>query len=771
MQLGLLTATPSVSHLHHLHHGDTPTNNNSNNRKNWQSILTRQDVYQTWKKEFPFPYEDEEAVATEEDTKIDNNDDNKDRYDSQPIRKPSSPMKKQSRLLAGNEDDEETNKNIDLDPLTAMVLEQEQQNRQQQQIEDEYRRSTLQARRRAQRFGRGTTATERQIPDEDEDYDEAAATLQVIDKDLNRLPLPTIHCVTEINTVNVDGGGGGANGDVTNNMDSVYVNAFQPTDTNHNETSGYDLIATNEEEENAPQSQTLPYQIEDAQRKKVLRQVLFVYQCRHPEPGYRQGMHEIASYLLYALELDLVEKTSSAKSEEEDGNKDGWLVSIEVLSSECYFMLETILSAILPAYDAAVAPGHEKPLEAMSRRVLEWMMRGTGDQILCQRLLDMNVPPAIYLTKWIRLLFSREVQAVLPLWDVFMDLVGGGSGGITTARPKYRWMEVLEVTAAARLLHHRQQLLQSDDCLHYLMNMPMETDIEPLVELMMPLLQGQKIVLPPMAHLPAPTHLLSAQAQDASAPDGNPFFWVSAANGGSHATNGVAGSSSNSTTAQLTNSFKSFSLKQVQKTIAAKTQSISQRIYQEFENMAAENKAMLETQQKLHMPPATDRSYDDDAWQTAIPLPVTPKKKHMAPRNALESHFGPLPPVHPSDPLNPEFAPPQPLSSSAESTMPSASSPAHRFHDRLLSQAMERRLQVLQDFCMNLERQHASSSSLSTTPFSLAPRVSPTGGRRMVPDEVWTALADLEIVRKGLVELERKQPPPSSTPPDNKILI
>ncbi len=36
-----------------------------------------------------------------------------------------------------------------------------------------------------------------------------------------------------------------------------------------------------------------------------LSHMLFVYAREHPELGYQQGMHEILSYVLLALEMDV----------------------------------------------------------------------------------------------------------------------------------------------------------------------------------------------------------------------------------------------------------------------------------------------------------------------------------------------------------------------------------------------------------------------------------------------------------------------------------
>jgi len=279
-----------------------------------------------------------------------------------------------------------------LDPLTAMMMEEQSKQERLQEKDLQYRKE------RARRRNRGV-ATQRVV--ESEEYDETAVTLQIIDKDLNRLPHPH-------------------------------------SDNSHQE-----------------------------QRIALLRQILFVYHCStHPMPGYRQGMHEIASFLLLALEQEhgLV------------GSVDG--MNDMDAAGDTYALLFAVLNPLQPAFDVAVASssgegstdaGDKQPLVSLGRRVLQriGLYHPTLLQWLQQRV---QVPPQLYLTKWIRLLFSRELvnpaQSVLPFWDFLFSQCSTNTN----------LMLVLEAAAAARLLYHAPKILSSEDPLHYLMNVPQEQE-------------------------------------------------------------------------------------------------------------------------------------------------------------------------------------------------------------------------------------------------------------------------------------------------------
>ena len=477
----------------------------------------------------------------------------------------------------------------DLDPLTAMMLEEQALAQQQEEMDLAYRRD-LARRKRGQYSQDGDSLIE------DEDYDRNLAALQIIDKDLHRLAHPT---------------------------------------------------GSNEETDSS------------ARRKEILRRILYVYNCRHESIGYRQGMHEIASWLLWALECDCCE------------TKDTTRMDYSALAGECFAMTEAILTDIQPAYDV----GEHKPMEQMSLRVVDLVAK--ADYQLRHRLDHLGIPPAIYLTKWIRLLFSREVVDVMGMWDAMFQAKQDG----------FAWMMILEATAAARILQHRQAILLSGDdgLLHLLMNMPPEEHLEPLLEFLQPLLRGDTIVLPVIELPPAvPNPRSDPLAPRAEGAVPNPLFTAQAVG---------------SLAAHLTG---------VKESIAAQTQSISKRLMQEWEAIQAENQA---TQQ---------RSYDDGFWNQSL----------LAQANALDSPSRRVVDSH-SSPRQQHQGSQQStgLAAAAPSSSSSSLTPRSGFPPHTWAFEMEYRLGVLQNFVM-LSEQHQRGS---------------------VPPSVWEALADLEEIRQSIL--------------------
>ena len=169
-------------------------------------------------------------------------------------------------------------------------------------------------------------------------------------------------------------------------------------------------------------------------------------------------MHEIASHLLHAHELEH-ETTVDAPHERPaaaahtfallcailDPLQPAFDVGVVVTASSpttATSTTESTSSSTLPTPSVAstrspmssttttttsAAPTivDKQPLVALGRRVLQWTGRYHPHLILCVQH-KVQVPPQLYLTKWIRLLYSRELEtartAVLPFWDAWLEL-------------------------------------------------------------------------------------------------------------------------------------------------------------------------------------------------------------------------------------------------------------------------------------------------------------------------------------------------------------
>jgi hypothetical protein len=194
--------------------------------------------------------------------------------------------------------------------------------------------------------------------------------------------------------------------------------------------------------------------------------------------GYRQGMHEVASYLMFVLELEQPKYTDNPL--------------FTPILPFCFALLETVLGQLKTAYDAS----GDQSLQNMSHAILSKLHQ--NDSTLYHHLTTCpNIPPPpIYCTRWVRLLFSREVvgyENVLKLWDLFFEY------------PQI--MRALEVTCACRILLLRDSLMDPrHNPLDLLMNIPALTDISQLTTTVRRLMAQKDadvpIQLPPSQLLP-----------------------------------------------------------------------------------------------------------------------------------------------------------------------------------------------------------------------------------------------------------------------------
>ena len=234
------------------------------------------------------------------------------------------------------------------------------------------------------------------------------------------------------------------------------------------------------------------------ERTDRLTEILQLYALEHPEIGYRQGMHEIASYLMLVIEMDLFDQESQQQQFE---NND--LLVDEFLKHDTYHMLSCIMGSLGRAYDvkmSTTASNIESPMEVMARSILHKIRDIASDGTLYRHLQSLHCPPELYCTRWVRLMFSREVKGwrnVLLLWDVFLDLISKvplrsmrkeryTRPGVTPPLQlgDFSLMLVLEASAASMILLQRASLLSADndtnDSIHTLMNVPPLKNILPL---------------------------------------------------------------------------------------------------------------------------------------------------------------------------------------------------------------------------------------------------------------------------------------------------
>jgi TBC1 domain family protein 5 len=222
--------------------------------------------------------------------------------------------------------------------------------------------------------------------------------------------------------------------------------------------------------------------------------MLQIYAHQNPHIGYRQGMHEIASYLLLVIEMDLFDLESQQREPDP-------LLDPNYIAHDTYCMFLAVMSQLGPAYDVKMNQGAESPMEQMAQSILAKIRDTANDKNLHRHLVNLNCPPELYCTRWVRLMFSREVAGwknVLLLWDIFFDLVAKCSltsmarsrytrPGVTPALKLggFSLMLVMEAASASMILLQRSALLSHQDgvdadSIHRLMNISPLKNILPL---------------------------------------------------------------------------------------------------------------------------------------------------------------------------------------------------------------------------------------------------------------------------------------------------
>lgn len=260
------------------------------------------------------------------------------------------------------------------------------------------------------------------------------------------------------------------------------------------------LIFPNEEvvEEsplNHSQQQQQKYLREE--RLRLLADILFCYAKEHPQFGYRQGMHEVLAHILVALDLEkhLLPEQSPFLFENSYLLFQGWMHQ-----------------GIQNAYESS---------STMGQHIIQLIQSANKElyQLLTSLQQAMGAPPELYCSKWLRLLFSREVSSVhqvLHLWDTFLSIFynpipyvwpSAATSSTMVPSPPYpsqgniplTFVDIMECAACAMILLQRKVLMSMlpttnssptadtsttskdmaayHDCLHLLMNYPCIQDI------------------------------------------------------------------------------------------------------------------------------------------------------------------------------------------------------------------------------------------------------------------------------------------------------
>lgn len=240
-----------------------------------------------------------------------------------------------------------------------------------------------------------------------------------------------------------------------------------------------------------------------SERSKILSEVLFVYAKEHAI-GYRQGMHEILSYILMTIEMDLLEIDKPQQDivmiELNNTLRNGILNGTQIVH-DAYCMFDATMAGLSASFEYG-SEGTNRSFERMGDATMTIIKDWHGDDELADFVSNLDAPPELYCTRWIRLMFSREVagfQNVFCLWDEFFHYQ------LSNSMPL---LKILETAAACMVILIQDKLIRpqlqyyqhnhdfdggndEDEPMHLLMNYTQIDDIAPLISALRELINNQ----------------------------------------------------------------------------------------------------------------------------------------------------------------------------------------------------------------------------------------------------------------------------------------
>ncbi|CAG7846481.1 SubName: Full=Related to molybdenum cofactor biosynthetic protein {ECO:0000313/EMBL:CCA66895.1} [Serendipita indica DSM 11827] len=199
-----------------------------------------------------------------------------------------------------------------------------------------------------------------------------------------------------------------------------------------------------------------------------LTNILFLHAAKHPEIGYRQGMHEILAAIFLAVDYDSLDRWTSSVDDRDILEMcdrtwvaaDAWsLFGLVMNSMNIWFEWREPTGA--PKETENGLNPYVAPIVTTSNRIQNQYLSNV-DPTLWRKMSELGIEPQLFLIRWLRLLFSREFgfRETMILWD-----------GLFALDPS---LELAQWICVAMLVRIRNQLLPSDysEQLTYLLRYP-----------------------------------------------------------------------------------------------------------------------------------------------------------------------------------------------------------------------------------------------------------------------------------------------------------
>jgi hypothetical protein len=212
--------------------------------------------------------------------------------------------------------------------------------------------------------------------------------------------------------------------------------------------------------------------------QEMMLRILTVW-CRHnPDLSYRQGMHELLSFVLFACHCETWVEESEKIDEGDKNLRSLRLLTLESeIEVDSFLMFEQLMKRVVMWYAVPPPGSTERSMLAVSSSHIFNVLLKDADPFLFKQLKQLEIEPQIFLIRWLRLLFGREFHRddVLVIWDAIL------------ADSSESDMLVVEYIATAMLIFIRRSLLSAESdvgiAIKRLMKFPPVEDVSIFVEM------------------------------------------------------------------------------------------------------------------------------------------------------------------------------------------------------------------------------------------------------------------------------------------------
>ncbi|XP_051131625.1 uncharacterized protein LOC127251796 isoform X2 [Andrographis paniculata] len=266
--------------------------------------------------------------------------------------------------------------------------------------------------------------------------------------------------------------------------------------------------------------------------QSMLRRILLLWCLRHPECGYRQGMHELLAPLLFVLHADverLLEKFSESLNHDDDLEKKsakpssldeldpdiqlivllsdaygaegelGIVLSEKFMEHDAYCMFDALMGGNGGAVAMAeffspspVGSSHTGFPPVIEASAALYHVLSIVDSSLYSHLVELGVEPQFFALRWLRVLFGREfsLEDLLLIWDEVFAHENTKKGADVDAESSFGILEqprgaFICAFAVSMILNLRSSLLATENatiCLQRLLNFPDGAKLMKLLE-------------------------------------------------------------------------------------------------------------------------------------------------------------------------------------------------------------------------------------------------------------------------------------------------